>query len=79
MNDLRELAQCEIVVSEPSVTYQETITTLNPWILARSKYELTHWAKSILTHYFMEIFVDQRIVKTLALLYIFQHLIGVHT
>jgi len=23
---LRELAQCEIVVSEPSVTYQETIT-----------------------------------------------------
>ena len=40
---------------------------------------LTHWAKSILTHYFMEIFVDQRIVKTLALLYILQHLIGVHT
>ena len=46
--------------------------------MARSKYELTHWAKSILTHYFMEIFVDKRIVKTLALLYILQHLIGVH-
>jgi len=27
----------------------------------------------------MEIFVDQRIVKTLALLYILQHPIGVHT
>jgi len=27
----------------------------------------------------MEIFVDQRIVKTLALLYILQHLNGVHT
>ena len=26
LNDLRELSQCEIVVSEPSVTYQETIT-----------------------------------------------------
>ena len=36
------------------------ISTLNPWILARSKYELTHWAISILTHYFMEKFVDQR-------------------
>jgi len=32
---------------------------LSPRILARSKYELTH--------YFIEIFVDQRIVKTLAL------------
>ena len=53
--------------------------TLNPWILARSKYELNHWVKSIFTHYFMEIFVGQRIVKTLALLYILQHLIGVHT
>ena len=47
------------------------INTLNPWILARSKYELTH--------YFLEIFVDQRIAKTLALLYILQHLIVVHT
>jgi hypothetical protein len=36
--------------------------------LARSKYELTHWAKSILTHYFMEIFVDQTIIKKFALL-----------
>jgi translation elongation factor EF-G len=27
LNDLRESAQCEIIVSEPSVTYQETITT----------------------------------------------------
>jgi elongation factor 2 len=26
LNDLRELSQCEIIVSEPSVTYQETIT-----------------------------------------------------
>ncbi len=26
LNDLRELSQCEIEVSEPSVTYQETIT-----------------------------------------------------
>ena len=47
--------------------------------MARSKYELTPCAKSILTHYFMEIFVDQRIVKTLALIYILQHLFGVHT
>jgi hypothetical protein len=40
----------------------------------RSKYELTHSTKSI-----MEIYVDQMIVKTLALLYILQHPIGVHT
>jgi hypothetical protein len=44
--------------------------------LARSKYELSHWAKSILTHYFMEIFVGQTIIKTFALLYLLQHLIG---
>ncbi len=31
--------------------------------MARSKYELTHWVKSILTHYLMEIFVDQMIIK----------------
>ena len=60
------------IVHEP---YKTTVQIF----LVPSKYELTHWAKSILTHYFMEIFVDQRIVKTLALLYIFQLLIGVHT
>merc|ERR1711974_294295 len=26
INDLKEFAQCEIIVSEPSVTYKETIT-----------------------------------------------------
>jgi hypothetical protein len=40
--------------------------------LVRSKYELTHWAKSILTH-------DQTIIKRSALLYLLQHLIRVYT
>jgi hypothetical protein len=31
--------------------------------MARSKYELAQRDKSILTHYFMEIFVDQTIIK----------------
>jgi hypothetical protein len=34
----------------------------------RSKYELTHWAKSISIHYFIEIFVDQSIIKPFTLL-----------
>jgi hypothetical protein len=36
--------------------------------LAGSNCELTHLAKSILTHYFMEIFADQSIIKKFALL-----------
>jgi hypothetical protein len=47
--------------------------------MARYKYELAQRAKSILTHYFMEIFVDQAIIKKFAILNLFHHLIGVHT
>jgi hypothetical protein len=35
----------------------------SPFLKKRIKHELTQWAKSILTHYFMEIFVDQAIIK----------------
>jgi hypothetical protein len=47
--------------------------------MALYKYELAQRAKSILNHYFMEIFVDQTIIKKSAILNLFQHLIGVHT
>ena len=34
----------------------------SPFLKNKTKHELTQWAKSILTHYFMEIF-DQAIIK----------------